>query len=1434
MRYVKFLFLFIFLCLLFNSFFGFFLPDFSINTVSAYAGGDGSEATPYQITKIEHLFSIRDDLDKNFTLMNDLDFEYYGDYNDISHKNSNITGTGWNPIGDATTHFTGTFNGSGYNITNLFINRSSTICVGLFGSLSKGAVIHNISILKADVTGKRYVGILAGGIRYKGPVFVNFSGTTGQVEAISSVVSCVGGMFGNISVPCGVHRCYSKVDVVGPGINVGGFVGEVFAVGTAGIYDCYSTGSVDQSGGITTGGFCGNILNGAVLENCYSTGEIIGSGTKKGFLGGDPIGVGCTNCFYDNETSGQTNSYCGTGYNTSDMQNCHTFNSSGWNITGITAPTTNTNYIWNIENNSNYPFLSWQNVFRPTVTTNASTGVEETNATFHGYLDDDGGSDCTIGFQYGTSTGYGSWVDSISIIWSETFDVSSNISNGQGITSNGTNILIVDVDNDAAYKYDMNFSYISNFSLNVINSDPRGIVIGDTYIWVTNPGTDRAYFYYPNGTYVGFRPLIGDNEYGLAFYNSHIYTSERDSATIRRYNLVGTFKNSFNVSTDVNLQGLVTDGNYFWAVDGTNQNLYMFSMDGTNVSSTIISNISNDDAQGVTVVGDYVFVLDENNNEVYKYYLAASTNNEFNYIISGLSEGTLYHHRSFANNTGYTSYGVDRTFLTKPLAPTGLSATAYNTTQIDLTWTKGTGAEKTYIERNTVSVWARTSGTEIYNNTGTSYSDTDLSHNTTYYYQAWSYVDDGGLYQYSDDNDSDYDTTYPEPELPTGITVTSVDASSIALSWTVNNYADTTYIERNTSTTGTVWTRGDGTEIYNNSGTSYTDTGIGMSTNFTYRFWSYNNTYNTYNISNSSGYNWTYPDNPSITDIKVDNTYLNFTWTNGTGCDTTLIVQKANSYPTGETDGTVIYNDTNPEYSKTSFNLTDYFTLYTYNSTSGFYSSGIDGEWGVLVLYVYKENEPWIAIGNYTVFISNSDASDTYYETDTNNPTNIDVDDIPYGDNTVIQISKEGYKTRSKVEDTSEYEKYNFTFYLPPDSSGSPDDEQDEPWYIPPSDVLITDIFIVDDYTTDEIETLECSPGEIEEIYIYNTSIGWVEIADDEYTLNGNILTVDSDALDKNSSMIKVLYYCDDGVEYSSHYIITVRDDFNNYVENAYVIISRYINSTDTYSTIISDLTDSSGQIEVDLIPDTIYHIKINKSGFDNMTSFWSPSVISYVEDAYKQFIIFHSTSDIPPVDIFKDIITFQGIMYENSSIQIIYNDSNSSTINTQIYLYELYNNTLTYVNTSSLTSNNTFSWWNHNINTSRSYIAKLYWNNTATFDITPPYLITIYHINKTHGTNITGIDINQMINNVIGPAPIGNWASVISITLAMILLILFGPYNTGVGIIGAGIGIGLSQALFGIFFINSFNPLLILLGTFCIAIGILYFFTKGNAEEKI
>ena len=78
-----------------------------------------------------------------------------------------------------------------------------------------------------------------------------------------------------------------------------------------------------------------------------------------------------------------------------------------------------------------------------------------------------------------------------------------------------------------------------------------------------------------------------------------------------------------------------------------------------------------------------------------------------------------------------------------------------------------------------------------------------------------------------------------QPDIPTNFTATTISQSRIDLAWVKGNYADTTYIERNQSSP---WSIGQGTLIYNSTGTSYQDTMRIQNTYYYYQAWSWNQT----------------------------------------------------------------------------------------------------------------------------------------------------------------------------------------------------------------------------------------------------------------------------------------------------------------------------------------------------------------------------------------------------------------------------------------------------------------------------------------------------------------------------------------------------------------------------------------------------------------
>jgi len=312
--------------------------------IALIAGMEGCLFPPssqdLQIRTWYDLEAIRDNLSGHHTLMNDLDSTTAG-YEDLAGSTAN-EGKGWHPIvgagGDPP--FTGTFDGQGYEIRDLFINLPGMGYVGLFSILGEGGRIEDLGVVNAHVNSTAYIGGLVG--VNLGTVSNSYS--TGSVTGIWSAGGLVGNNLGTVS------NSYSTGNVTSD-TGVGGLAG-----GNSGtVSNSYATGGV--TGKVSAGGLVGT--NNGTVVNSYSLGNVTGNSYVGGLVGYSEGTV--TNSFWNTETSGQATSAGGTGKTTAQMRNIATF--SAWNIVAVTnSSMRNPAYIWNIVNNTTYPFLSWQPV----------------------------------------------------------------------------------------------------------------------------------------------------------------------------------------------------------------------------------------------------------------------------------------------------------------------------------------------------------------------------------------------------------------------------------------------------------------------------------------------------------------------------------------------------------------------------------------------------------------------------------------------------------------------------------------------------------------------------------------------------------------------------------------------------------------------------------------------------------------------------------------------------------------------------------------------------------------------------------------------------------------------------------------------------------------------------------------------------------------
>jgi len=363
---------------------------------------------------------------------------------------------------------------------------------------------------------------------------------------------------------------------------------------------------------------------------------------------------------------------------------------------------------------------------------------------------------------------------------------------------------------------------------------------------------------------------------------------------------------------------------------------------------------------------------------------------------------------------------------------------------------------------------------------------------------------------------------------------------------------------------------------------------------------------------------------------------------------------------------------------------------------------------------------------------------------------------------------------------------------------------------------------------------------------------------------NNNPLTVDVTELPYGeNTLVKInatgynfqIYYMD--IEVNTHYTLDAYLSLKNATEQYFITVvgpqleygyeppvddatinfKRYINDTEGYQNISTLVTSGSGTVSIKLVPKENYLLIISKTGYNTEYVVFIPPPIVYAEDRYHTFRLTTEAEEPgPSYDIFWDNITFTGVMTSPGyphlgNITITYFDRNSSTVDTQIYLYESYNGTVTLLSTDSRSSNNDFSYTVSNINTTRLHYMVLYFNNTASFYVSSPVTITIYAIYVY--TEVTPFDIDDRITPIVGPPPIGTWRDIISIILPLVILVSLGPFNTGVALLGCGMSIGITQGFFAMYGMG-FNVLLASLCPLIIVIGVLYIWTKGQGVDHL
>ena len=277
-----------------------------------------------------------------YELRRDLDFNNDASYSSTANKVIWTQDPGWDPIGHEDNIFSSRFEGNGYTISNLHINRSESL-IGLFSTLDAAAVIKNVGLLDVYVRDasaeNEQVGSLVG---HNGGIIIN-SYATGNVDVASSQV---GGLVGFNESGSQIISSFSNVAVTGQDKS-GGLVGQ----NEGSITNSYITGSVSGTNDI--GGLVG--YNDGSITNSYAVGLVSGDGNNIGGLVGMVTdNATITASYWDTNTSMQPMSADGISKTTTQLQ---TPTAPG--ITEMEVYYNWDNKAWDFGDSKNYPALRY-------------------------------------------------------------------------------------------------------------------------------------------------------------------------------------------------------------------------------------------------------------------------------------------------------------------------------------------------------------------------------------------------------------------------------------------------------------------------------------------------------------------------------------------------------------------------------------------------------------------------------------------------------------------------------------------------------------------------------------------------------------------------------------------------------------------------------------------------------------------------------------------------------------------------------------------------------------------------------------------------------------------------------------------------------------------------------------------------------------------
>ena len=270
---------------------------------------------------------------QGYELMQSLDFSAAASYRTTSNKVIWTTAPGWQPIGSDANRFSSIFDGNGFTIRNLLMDREESD-LGLFSVLDTAGEIKNVGLLNVSVEGTDDVGALVG--QNYGSIINSY--ITGTVKGDNNIGGLVG-LNNNRII-----NSYATVTVTGTSNHIGGLVG---LDDDGSIINSYATGKVE--GHLYIGGLVARSDFNSSIINSYAAAMVIKRyGVVGGLISSNRGFV--TTSYWDTEASGQAMSSGGKAKTKAELQ-------SPTAATGIYSDWSSDD--WDFGDSKHYPALRY-------------------------------------------------------------------------------------------------------------------------------------------------------------------------------------------------------------------------------------------------------------------------------------------------------------------------------------------------------------------------------------------------------------------------------------------------------------------------------------------------------------------------------------------------------------------------------------------------------------------------------------------------------------------------------------------------------------------------------------------------------------------------------------------------------------------------------------------------------------------------------------------------------------------------------------------------------------------------------------------------------------------------------------------------------------------------------------------------------------------